>query len=67
MKEELGVETIGDLLRCDTKQLILALQAWVNKRVRETSSYTIRYEVYLARAFFSFFDIEIPSKKLKIP
>jgi len=67
MKEELGVETISDLLKCDVKQLILALQAWINKRVRETSTFTIRYEVYLARAFFSFFDVEIPSKKLKIP
>ena len=67
MREELGVETISDLLKCDVKQLILALQAWVNKRVRETSSYTIRYEVYLARAFFSFYEIDIPSKKLKVP
>jgi integrase len=67
MKDELGVESIGDLLRCDVKQLILALQAWINKRVRETTVKTIRYEVYLARAFFSFHDIEIPSKKLKMP
>jgi hypothetical protein len=63
MKEELGVETISDLLRCDVKQLILALQAWINKRVHEITVKTIRYEVYLARAFFSFHEIEIPSKK----
>jgi len=67
MREELGVETISDLLKHDVKQLTLALQAWVNKRIHETSIRTIRHEVYLARAFFSFYDIEIPSKKLKMP
>ena len=67
MREELGVETISDLLKCDVKQLTLALQAWINKRIHETSIHTIRYEAYLARAFFSFYDLEIPSKKLKVP
>ena len=67
MREELGVETISDLLKCDVKQLTLALQAWINKRIHETSIRTIRHEVYLARAFFSFYDVEIPSKKLKVP
>jgi integrase len=67
IREELGVETIGDLLKCDVKQLTLALQAWINKRVHETTVKTIRYEVYLARSFLSFHDVEIPSKKLKMP
>jgi integrase len=67
IQEELGVETIGDLLKCDVKQLTLALQAWINKRVHETTVKTIRYEVYLARSFLSFHDVEIPSKKLKMP
>ncbi|MCS7367711.1 MAG: tyrosine-type recombinase/integrase [archaeon YNP-WB-062] len=67
MRNELGLQSISDLLKCDAKQLALALQAWVAKRVGEASIKTIRFEVYLARSFFAFYDVEIPLRKIKIP
>ena len=45
----------------------ISLQKWVSRRVQETSIKTIRYEVYLARSFFSFYDVDIPPRKIKIP
>jgi len=67
MRDLLGLESIDDLLKCDVKQLVLALQAWINKRINETTAKNVRYEVYLARLFFSHYDIELPTRKLKIP
>jgi len=67
MRNELGLQSISDLLKCDAKQLALALQAWVAKRAGEASIKTIRFEVYLARSFFAFYDVEIPLRKIKIP
>jgi integrase len=67
MRNELGLQSISDLLKCDGKQLALALQAWVAKRAGEASIKTIRFEVYLARSFFAFYDVEIPLRKIKIP
>jgi integrase/recombinase XerD len=67
MRNELGLQSISDLLKCDAKQLALALQAWVAKRVGEASVKTIRFETYLVRSFFAFYDVEIPLRKVKIP
>jgi integrase len=67
MKNELGLQSIADLLKCDAKQLALALQAWVAKRAGEASIKTIRFEVYLARSFFAFHDVEVPLRRIKIP
>jgi len=67
MRNELGLQSIADLLKCDAKQLALALQAWVAKRAGEASVKTIRFEVYLVRSFFAFHDVDIPLRKVKIP
>jgi integrase len=67
MRNELGLQSISDLLKCDAKQLALALQAWVAKRVGEASVKTIRFETYLVRSFFTHYDVEIPLRKIKIP
>jgi integrase len=67
MRNELGLQSISDLLKCDGKQLALALQAWVAKRAGEASIKTIRFEIYLARSFFAHYDVEIPLRKIKIP
>ena len=67
MKNELGLQSVADLLKCDAKQLALALQAWVAKRAGEASAKTIRFEVYLVRSFFAFHDVDIPLRKVKIP
>ena len=67
MRNELGLQSVADLLKCDAKQLALALQAWVAKRAGEASIKTIRFEVYLARSFFAFHDVEVPLRRIKIP
>ena len=67
IRGELGLASIGDLLKCDAKQLALAIQAWVNKRSGEVAVKTIKLELSLIRSFFSFYDIEIPPKKVKLP
>jgi integrase len=67
MRNELGLQSISDLLKCDAKQLALALQAWVAKRVGEASVKTIRFETYLVRSFFTHYDVEIPLRRIKIP
>jgi integrase len=67
MRSELGLQSIRDLLRCETKQLALAIQAWINKRAEEASIKTIKVEVYLIRSFLSFYDIEVPLRKIKFP
>ena len=67
MRNELGLQSVADLLKCDAKQLALALQAWVAKRAGEASIKTIRFEVYLARSFFTHYDVEIPLRKIKMP
>jgi len=68
LKEDLGVKSYGELLKADVKRITLGLQRYIAKRVGEGRSVkSIRFEIYLARNFFSFHDIEIPSKKLKIP
>jgi integrase len=67
MRQDLAVNSIDDLLKMDTKTLIMSLQKWINKRAQETSIKTIKFEVYLARSFFSFHDIELPPRKVKLP
>jgi len=67
MRNDLGLKSIDELLSVDIKTLITSLQRWINKRAQETSIKTVRYDVYLVRSYFSYFDIEIPLKKLKIP
>jgi len=68
LKEYLGVKSYEELLKADAKRITLGLQRYIAKRVGEGRSVkSIRFEIYLARSFFSFHDIEIPSKKLRIP
>jgi len=67
LKSDLGLGSVDDLLKCDVRSLAISLQKWVNKRVQETSIKTIRFEAYLARSFFSFYDVEIPAKKVRMP
>ena len=66
LKEDLRVKSYGGLLRADAKRIALGLQRYIAKRVGEgRSAKSIRFEIYLARSFFSFHDIEIPSKSLR--
>jgi integrase/recombinase XerD len=67
MRNELGLQSVADLLKCDAKQLAIALQAWVAKRAGEASAKTIRFETYLVRSFFAHYDVEIPLRKIKMP
>jgi integrase len=67
LRDDLGLRSIDDLLKVDGRSLVISMQKWINKRVGETSIKTLRYELYLTRGFFSFYDIELPSKKLKVP
>jgi integrase len=67
LKNDLGVGSIDDLLKCDVRSLAISLQKWVNRRVQETSRKTDGFEVYLARSFLSFYDVEIPPRKVRIP
>ena len=67
LRDELGLSSIDELLKADTRSLCVAFQKWVNKRLSETSIKTIRYEIYLARSFFSFYEVEIPLRKIKVP
>ncbi|MCS7135773.1 MAG: tyrosine-type recombinase/integrase [Aigarchaeota archaeon] len=68
LKNELGVSTISDLLKMDVKNLTLALQKYANYLVKEgKASKSIRFDLYLVRSFFSFHDLEINPKKIKIP
>jgi len=62
-----GWGSVDDLLKCDVRSLAISLQKWVNRRVQETSRKTVGFEVYLARSFFPFYDVEIPPRKVKIP
>ncbi|MCS7126247.1 MAG: hypothetical protein NZ929_04975 [Aigarchaeota archaeon] len=68
LKSFLKVGSVGDLLRMDVKEIVQGLQAYVNARVSEGKAVkTIRFEMYLARSFFSFYEIEINPKKIRIP
>ncbi|MEM2293460.1 MAG: tyrosine-type recombinase/integrase [Nitrososphaerota archaeon] len=73
MREDLEAPSIGDLLKMDVKLLTLSLQKYVNRAAsgeltgKPLSAKSIRFNVYLARSFFSFHDIEINPKKIKIP
>ena len=67
LKSDLGLGSVDDLLKCDVRSIAISLQKWVNRRVQETSRKTVSFEVYLARSFFSFYDVEIPAKKVRIP
>lgn len=68
LREALGVSSYKEILEAGVKQITLGLQKYIAKRVEEgRSAKSIRFEIYLARSFFSFHDIEIPSRKLKIP
>ncbi|MCX8192686.1 MAG: tyrosine-type recombinase/integrase [Nitrososphaeria archaeon] len=68
LKSYLKVGSVGDLLRMDVKEIVKGLQAYVNARVSEGKAVkTIRFEMYLARSFFSFYEIEINPRKIKIP
>jgi len=53
LKNDLGVGSIDDLLKCDVRSPAISLQKWVNRRVQETSRKTDGFEVYLARSFLS--------------
>jgi integrase len=67
LRDDLGLQSFDDLLKTDVRSLVVSLQKWINKRVNETSIKTINYELYLTRGFFSFYDVELPTKKLKVP
>jgi integrase len=67
MRGELGLQSVADLLRCETKQLALAIQAWINKRAEEASIKTIKVEVYLIRSFFAFHDVDLPLRRIRFP
>jgi len=61
------LQSFDDLLKTDVRSLVVSLQKWINKRVNETSIKNVNYELYLTRGFFSFHDVELPTKKLKVP
>ncbi|MCS7145661.1 MAG: tyrosine-type recombinase/integrase [Aigarchaeota archaeon] len=68
LRKELGAEKISDLLKMSVRDITLGLQKYVNYLVGEGKSVkSIRFNLYLVRTFFSFFDVEINPKKLKVP
>ncbi|MEM2189219.1 MAG: tyrosine-type recombinase/integrase [Nitrososphaerota archaeon] len=73
VREDLEAPSIEGLLKMDIKALTLSLQKYVNKAAsgeltgKPLSAKSIRFNVYLARSFFSFYDLEVNPKKIKIP
>jgi len=68
VRKELGASSIGEVLSRDSRAITMALQAYVAEAVRRgLSAKSIRFNVYLARDFLSFYDIEVNPKKIKIP
>ncbi|MEM1759834.1 MAG: tyrosine-type recombinase/integrase [Thermosphaera sp.] len=68
VRRELGASSIGEVLSRDSRAVTTSLQAYVAEAVRRgLSAKSIRFNVYLARDFLSFYDIEINPKKLRIP
>ena len=68
VRKELGASSIGEVLGRDSRAITMALQAYVAEAVRRgLSAKSIRFNVYLARDFLSFYDLEVNPKKIKIP
>ncbi|MEM3906362.1 MAG: tyrosine-type recombinase/integrase [Nitrososphaerota archaeon] len=65
---ELGVKSYSELLKCDVRQLIVALQRLVNACIEKGESRkTVALKLYLVRSFLDFYDVVISPKKVKIP
>lgn len=72
IREDLGASSIEELLKMNAKTLTLSMQKYINDAAsgklndgKPLAVKSIKFNVYLARAFFSFHDIEL--KKLKFP
>ena len=68
IRDELGFGSYSEILKADVKSLVVALQRFINHCIaRGQAQKSIRFKVYLVRSFLSFFDVEIPPRKIKIP
>ncbi len=66
--KELNLSSYCDILKTDVKSLLMALQKYVNLCIEKGQARkTIMYKLFLIRSFLSFYDIEVPSRKIKIP